>query len=266
MLKDFCPFIGLVLQVCQFLVGGLICGTWIASLHIHVIVDMLQVILCRVYGPCQIIPLWNILRRIAVVFIEDASIVKLIALHMVLFDILHDIVSLFCQLYLDCFLFVLFTCFNWIYHDFTNPLHIIDCQQSAVRVAICHRRWTALRPAPHFPCSTIASAVRCRRSAYIHFSRFNAVRCSGLFPVSLRHSRGLAVVCLCPLDILNCTTWISVCQELSEKFLDFFSLGVLPCFACSVVQFLIIRQHMGTNLSSTIFQKIKKNIGSMKWK
>nr|DAL46025.1 MAG TPA_asm: hypothetical protein [Caudoviricetes sp.] len=36
---------------------------------------------------------------------------------------------------------------------------------SAVRVAVCRRRWTALLPAPHLLCSTIASAVRCRRSA-----------------------------------------------------------------------------------------------------
>lgn len=260
MLKGVSPFVGFVLQVCQFLVGGLICDTWITSLHIHVIVGMLQVILCRVYGPCQIIPLRNILRRIAVVFIEDMSIVKLIALHMVLLDILHDIVSLFCQLYLDCFLFVLFACFNWIYHDFTNPLHIFDCQQSAVRVSVCRRRWTALRPAPHFPCSTIAPAMRCRRSAYIHFSRFTL---SGVQPLSGRSviQEDLPWICFCPLDILNCTTRLSVCQEFFEKFLDFFSLALQLALHCSVGQFLILIIATISEMSSKFFPNSKKISG-----
>ena len=72
-------------------------------------------------------------------------------------------------------------------------------------------------------------------------------------------------ICLCPLDILNCTTWISVCQEFFSKILDFFSLAYRLVLRCPVVQFLIIIIATISEMSSTFFQNSKKNIGDLKW-
>ena len=61
--------------------------------------------------------------------------------------------------------------------------------------------------------------------------------------------------CLWPLDILNCTTGLSACQELSSKFLDFFSLALRPAVWCSVVQFLLSIIAAISEKSSTSFKK-----------
>ena len=72
-------------------------------------------------------------------------------------------------------------------------------------------------------------------------------------------------ICLCPLDILNCTTWISVCQEFFSKILDFFSLAYRLVLRCPVVQFLILIIAAISEMSSKFFPNSKKNIGDLKW-
>ena len=65
------------------------------------------------------------------------------------------------------------------------------------------------------------------------------------------------MICLCSLDTLNCTTGLSACQELSEKFLDFFLLALRSVLGCSVVQFLLSIIAAISRKSSTSFKKNK---------
>ena len=68
-----------------------------------------------------------------------------------------------------------------------------------------------------------------------------------------------------PLDILNCTTRLSVCQEFFLKNLDFFSPAFRPASHCSVGQFLILIIAAISEMSSKFFPNSKKNIGDLKW-
>ena len=63
---------------------------------------------------------------------------------------------------------------------------------------------------------------------------------------------------LCPLDILNCTTRLSVCQEFFLKNLDFFSLALRLALHWSVGHFLILIIAAISEMSSTFFLKFKK--------
>ena len=99
--------------------------------------------------------------------------------------------------------------------------------------------------------------ARCAVQAFGLNSLFkvHAVRCTALLSGLSVTQENLLFVCLCPLDILNCTTRRFVCQELFSKFLEFFSLALRLAFRCSVGQFLIMIIAAISEKSSLFFKK-----------
>ena len=67
-------------------------------------------------------------------------------------------------------------------------------------------------------------------------------------------------ICLCPLDILNCTTGLSACQVFFSKIFEFFSLALRLVLRCPV-SISDYRITQGCKLVKYFFQKIRKKIG-----
>ena len=100
--------------------------------------------------------------------------------------------------------------------------------------------------------------VRCAVQTFGLDSLVKVQRCSVLQPISGQFTsckRTCRESCLWPLDILNCTTGLSACQEFSEKFLEFFLLALRLVLRCPVGQFLLSIIAAISEKSSTSFKK-----------
>ena len=111
-------------------------------------------------------------------------------------------------------------------------------------------------------CTALSMFYHCVRYAVQTFGldslyKVHAVRCTALLSGLYVMQEALLGSYLWPLDTLNCTTGLSACQELSEKFLDFFSLALRSVLGCSVVQFLLSIIAAISEKSSTSFKKNK---------
>ena len=117
----------------------------------------------------------------------------------------------------------------------------------------------------HRTSHVLPSRPLCGAGARLRFN-FQGAMLSGVQPLSGRSyiQEDSPWFCLCPLDILNCTTRLSVCQEFFLKNLDFFSLALQLALHCSVGQFLILIIAAISEMSSKFFPNSKKNIGDLK--
>ena len=137
----------------------------------------------------------------------------------------------------------------------------VSCQLSVVLSAVGDGLPYGLHRTSH----VLPSRPLCGAGVRLTFN-FQCATLSGVQPLSGRSviQEDSPWICLCPLDILNCTTWISVCQELFKKFLDFFSLALRLTLHCSVGQFLILIIATISEMSSKFFPKIKKKSNYIK--